>query len=185
MKYILSITALLVVVLLIVLNIRSCSKHSYSAIQAQLLRIDTIRITLPAPPPVRDTVQGDTIVLYKENVEKDSALLVRAREIEHKYDSLKAVLSQYAERVSFTTDGIIAATGDTIHIECNELRRSIIYGVRYAPRQIQIQRVDIPVQPSPLRHGFGLGACLGAGVNTDGTIRLSLTVGLLYGYYIE
>ena len=104
-----------------------------------------------------------------------------------KYDSLRAVLARYAERIAFTTEDIVPATGDTIYIECNELDRSIIYSLRYAPRLAGISRPlwELPTGEETLHQGFGVGACLGAGLNTEGRFRVTLSVGILYGYFIE
>lgn len=154
-----------------------------------LLQLDTTIVALPTPEPVRDTVLGETRIVYKTSVQQDSSLVRHIEQLQQQYDSLKIVLSQY-ERIVFSTQAIVTHTHDTLRIECDEFTRSIAYDIRYSARTAAIERkfITLPSLKSPLpsiHHGPGIGICAGAGVGSDGIVRATLSVGLLYGYYLH
>lgn len=193
MRYIVSVIIILFVSLLLIIQIRSCvEQHGAAGLRGvRLLQRDTTIVALPTPEPVRDTVLGETRIVYKTIVQRDSSVVRQIAQLQQQYDSLKIVLSQY-ERVVFSTQAVVTHTHDTLHIECDELTHHIAYDIRYAARTAAIERKFITLPSLPLKsplpsveRGLGLGICAGAGIGSDGILRATLSVGLLYGYYLH
>lgn len=191
MRYVVSVIIILIISLLLLIQIRSCvEQHGAAGLRGVgLLQLDTTIVALPSPEPVRDTVQGETRIVYSTIVQRDSSVVRQIEQLQQQYDSLKNVLSQY-QQIVFSTQAIVTHTHDTLRIECDELTHNIAYDIRYAARTAAIERkfITLPSLQSPLpsvSRGPGLGICAGAGIGSDGIFRATLAVGLLYGYYIH
>lgn len=178
----------LCVVLFAVLVLQHCSDRVQLS---PLTRHETLRVTIPAPAPVTDTVHGriDTVWLVRTRTVEDSARIFR---ILAERDSLACELESAGVGVAFSLDTIIAHTGDTLRVTCDEIRRLIPFSLHYSARDVTIERTHESVQIVEtnssffeVQSGIGIGGALGVGLNTRGEAHLTLTVGLLFGFFVN
>lgn len=99
--------------------------------------IDTVSVSVPMQPVVirRMALRRDTGAFRHGTDTAEIARLLMQR------DSLAALLNSMLVRPLYSADTVLAETSDTVHIECDDVRREASLSVRFGSRIVDVPHV--------------------------------------------
>lgn len=138
----------------LVLGMQTCSFYGQSE---KIIVHDTIPVQVPPmvieSPPLPAVVKWKTKTVLEEHITDSLKTIIVQR------DSLRKLLMKENIKVQFSLD-TITQQGDTVHVVCDEIYRTVQFGffpaLRYVPVQYETKIVEKKVSPS-ISIGFGGG----------------------------
>lgn len=150
--------------------------------QEHIVQYKTVKdtITVALPPVVVEKEHIPPSIQWKDRYITVKDLPDSIASIIRMKDSLIHSLITKDISMSFALDTILG-NGDTVNVECEELRRNILLQYRPAPRLVEVEYKTIEIKKNPLV-SIGLGG--GYGMMTDGGgLRSSVGVFVIWNIF--